>query len=354
MRPGRGRRKAREAEQAVSRNQPPRPGAPRQQSQGGARMPARTPEAARSGITSGRRAQKARAAARRPAYACPASGAAPEGAEGTAGREDHGLFGPGSVTWQIMGEPVMWVAGVRALYLQALHPRTMRAVWQNGVFTDPDQAWGRFLRTSRFVQTRHYGSLAEVEEAGRRVRKIHASLTGTDPDGTTFRLDEPDLLLWVHCGEIGSYVDVARRSGMGVSARELDMFVDEQRRSAAVVGLDPAGVPGSVAELDAYFTAIRPKLYACEEAKRALLMTYSPAALPADLLKLAVPPINVLGFAALPRWARRMYGLPGSPLTDMAATAALRAARRATTGVPGRLLYEPAARRVFGGAARAA
>ena len=27
---------------------------------------------------------------------------------------DHGLFGPGSVTWRILGEPVMWVAGLRA------------------------------------------------------------------------------------------------------------------------------------------------------------------------------------------------------------------------------------------------
>jgi hypothetical protein len=31
------------------------------------------------------------------------------------------------VTWRVMSEPVMWVAGVRALYLQALHSRVMRA-----------------------------------------------------------------------------------------------------------------------------------------------------------------------------------------------------------------------------------
>ena len=46
--------------------------------------------------------------------------------EGTeAAPADHGLFGPGSATWQLMGEPILWVAGIRALYLQALHPRTM-------------------------------------------------------------------------------------------------------------------------------------------------------------------------------------------------------------------------------------
>ena len=35
-----------------------------------------------------------------------------------------------------------------------------------------------------------------------------------DPDGTEYRLDEPELLLWVHCAEISSYTDIARRAGM--------------------------------------------------------------------------------------------------------------------------------------------
>ena len=35
--------------------------------------------------------------------------------EGTeAAPTDYGLFGPGSATWQLMGEPILWVAGSRA------------------------------------------------------------------------------------------------------------------------------------------------------------------------------------------------------------------------------------------------
>ena len=148
-----------------------------------------------------------------------------------------GLFGPDSVTRRVMAEPIMWVAGLRALYLQALHPRTMRATWQNTAFAKPGEAWGRFGRTVEFVRVRTYGSLAEAERAGRRVRRIHASLTGVDADGSVIRLDEPELLLWVHCAEVACYVDIACRSGMRISAAELDQFVDEQRRSAALVGL---------------------------------------------------------------------------------------------------------------------
>jgi uncharacterized protein (DUF2236 family) len=266
--------------------------------------------------------------------------------DASAGPVDHGLYGPGSLTWRIMGEPVMWVAGLRAFYLQALHPRVMRGTWQNTVFSNkPGETWGRFVRTTEFVAVRTYGTTAQVDRAGRRVRKIHATLTGTDPDGSTFRLDEPELLMWVHCGEIGSYVDIARRSGMALSARDLDAFVDEQRRSAAVVGLDPDTVPASVAELDAYYERARPGLCACAEAKQALRKSYNPE-LPAQLLplKLMLPPINTLAFATLPRWARRMYGTPGVPLTDLGATVALRMAHQSVTRIPRRLIYLPAAR----------
>jgi uncharacterized protein (DUF2236 family) len=256
---------------------------------------------------------------------------------------DQGLFGPESVTWRIMAEPVMWVAGLRALYLQALHPSTMRGTWQNTSFADRGQAWGRFTRTTQFVRVRTYGSTAEVERAGRRLRKIHSSLTGVDEHGREFRLDEPDLLLWVHCGEIASYAEIARRSGVHVSAAELDTFVDEQRRSAEVVGLDPAIVPASMAGLDDYYARIRPQLHATPEARRALRMSFTPQVPPELMaLRLVVPPLNTLAFASLPRWARRLYGTPGSPLTDAATTVALRAAYESTARIPRQVLFFPA------------
>ena len=252
-----------------------------------------------------------------------------------ADRHDSGLFGPESVTWRILSEPVMWIAGLRAMYMQALHPRVMKGTWQNTALAKPDEAWGRFTRTVEFVRVRTYGTTAEVERLGARLRKIHASLSGVDGNGQTFRLDEPELLLWVHCGEIGSYAEIARRSGVHVTAAELDAFIDEQRRSAAVVGLDPADVPASMAELDEYYWAMRPKLGACAEARHALRLSFTPK-LPAGLapLRLLVPPLSVLGYASLPRWARRMYGTPAIGLTDGAVTLALRAVFESSTRLP--------------------
>ena len=244
-------------------------------------------------------------------------------------REDEGLFGPGSVTWRIMSSRIMWVAVVRALYLQALHPRVIRGTLQNATgITEPADAWARLRRTRKFLETRTFGTVAEAERAGRRVRMIHEPLTGTDPDGTRYRVDDPELLLWVHCGEVASCADIARRSGLPFSAADLDAFVAEQRTSAELIGVDRSAAPASMAGLGAYYEQVRPGLYACEEAKQALRMTFHPPVPGGNrALKLGLPPVAALAFYTLPRWARRMYGRPNGPVSDVAATGGLRVAR---------------------------
>ncbi|WP_243719792.1 oxygenase MpaB family protein [Actinomadura sp. KC06] len=261
--------------------------------------------------------------------------------------EDHGLFGPGSVTWRVMGEPVLMVGGIRALLLQALHPRTMWGTAQNSELMNPSAAWARLGRTVEFVRVRTYGTEEEVERVGRRVRKLHSKLTGLDlSNGETFRVDDPENLLWVHLGEVDSYLDVARRAGVPLTGADADAFVDEQRRAAAVVGLDPADVPASVAEMKDYYADMRRRIWACKEARDGLRRMFSPA-VPRHLLplKLAAPGIGMLVVATLPRWARRMYGLPGLPTSDLAATLTLKGLYRTTRVVPERYRYTPDAQR---------
>ncbi|GAA1831389.1 oxygenase MpaB family protein [Actinomadura chokoriensis] len=260
---------------------------------------------------------------------------------------DRGLFGPGSVTWRVMGEPVLIVGGIRALLLQALHPRSMWGTAQNSELMDPSAAWARLTRTVEFVRVRTYGTEEEVERVGRRVRRLHAKLTGLDMrTGETFPIDDPENLLWVHMGEVDSYLDVARRAGVPLSGEDADTFVDEQRRAAEVVGLDPADVPATVAEMREYYEEMRRKIYACREAREGLRRMFSPS-VPRNLLplKLAAPAVGTLTVATLPRWARRMYGLPGLPTSDLAATLTLKGLYQTTRVVPERYRYSPDARR---------
>ncbi|MCW2897866.1 MAG: hypothetical protein JWO67_131 [Streptosporangiaceae bacterium] len=261
--------------------------------------------------------------------------------------EDYGLFGPGSVTWRVMGEPVLIVGGLRALLIQALHPQSMWGTAQNSQLMNSGAAWARMGRTVNFVRVRTYGTTAEVERAGRRVRNLHSKLTGLDlRTGEIFPVDAPENLLWVHMGEVDSYLDVARRSGVRLSPAEADRFVDEQRRSAAVVGLDPETVPASVAEMKAYYDEMRTRIWACRDAREGLRRLFNPD-IPRSLLplKLAAPGIAALSVATLPRWARRMYGLPGLPTSDLGATMALKGLYRGSHLIPASLRYSPDANR---------
>jgi hypothetical protein len=83
-----------------------------------------------------------------------------------------------------------------------------------------------------------------------------------------------------------------------------------------------------MAELDAYHEQIGPTLHAGEEAHQALRVICRPPVSDGNrMLKLGMRPASALAFATLPRWARQMYGKPGGPLSEAAATAGPRAAR---------------------------
>jgi uncharacterized protein (DUF2236 family) len=246
-----------------------------------------------------------------------------------------------------MGEPVLIVGGLRALLLQALHPKTMWGTAQNSELMVPSAAWGRMGRTVEFVRVRTWGTSEEAERVGRRVRRLHSKLTGLDlRTGDIFPIDEPENLLWVHMGEVDSYLDVARRAGVPLSDADADRFVDEQRRAAALVGLDPAAVPSTVAEMRDYYEEMRPKVWACKEARDGLRRLFNPN-VPRHLLplKLAAPAIASLTVSTLPRWARRMYGLPGLPTADLAATVTLKGLYRTTRLIPAQYRYSADAQR---------
>ncbi|MGX1544719.1 oxygenase MpaB family protein [Streptomyces adustus] len=262
------------------------------------------------------------------------------------GTPDPGLFGPASVTWQMHGDPMMWVAGVRALYLQALHPRAVRGVMQNSTVFDREKsgrqdAWGRLLRTADFVGTTTYGTTEAAEKAGARVRKIHARLTATDPEtGERYGVDEPALLLWVHCAEIDSYLHVLRRSGFPLTDAQADRYIGEHRVGARLVGLDPDAVPADRAELAAYFARVRPELAAGPEAHTVDDFLLRPPTHP-----LLVPAREVLwrrvadlAYASLPPYAHALYGRPAPrPAT---VTRRLRATGALLRCVPARLRWQ--------------
>ena len=262
----------------------------------------------------------------------------------SSGLSDAGLFGPDSVTWRVHADPVLWVAGIRALLLQAVHPAAMAGVLQHSDFrADP---WGRLRRTADYVGVVTFGSTAEVETIGRRVRALHATVRGhDDATGVSYRASDPALLCWVHCCEVESFLTTYQRAGGGLSPADVDRYYAEQTRAAAVVGLDPARVPASAADIAGYFDRMRPDLAVDDRARRVAGYVFRPPMPRWVAIGTPARPAwaGVAGLAAalLPRWARRLYRLPGLPTTDVSATAAVRALRLAGRHAPDRFQEGP-------------
>ncbi|MER5436253.1 oxygenase MpaB family protein [Streptomyces sp. NPDC002588] len=267
------------------------------------------------------------------------------------GTGDPGLFTPASVTWQMHGDPMMWVAGIRALYLQALHPRAVRGVMENSDFRR--DAWGRLMSIANFVGTTTYGTSEAAEKAGARVRKIHRMLSATDPEtGERYPVDEPGLLLWVHCAEIDSYLHVLRRSGYPLTDAAADRYLAEHRVSARLVGLDPDAVPACRAEMDAYFERTRSELVAGDDARAVddflLRPPTHPLLVPARALLWRR--VAHLAYASLPPYAHELYGRPApAPAT---VTRELRATGTLLRRVPARLRWQLPPRHILRAMAR--
>jgi uncharacterized protein (DUF2236 family) len=251
---------------------------------------------------------------------------------------DLGLFGPDSVTWKLHREPILLLGGLRSLYLQALHPRAVAAVAQNSSYrADP---WGRLTRTSAYVGTVVWGTTDEVHKIAARVRRLHSRMTAVDPrTGERFPLDEPELLRWVHVAEVESFLTTATRAGVRLTPAEIDGYYTEQLLAAELMGLDPATVPATADQVDAYYAEMQPHLSLTRDSvETAMFLTLPPVprnwGSRAVRLGLSLGPtrwayfgIAATAIAMLPPWARRMYGGLGWPTTDRTADLSARGLR---------------------------
>jgi uncharacterized protein (DUF2236 family) len=224
---------------------------------------------------------------------------------------EPGWFGPDSMTWRIHADRSMLIGGLRALYLQVLHPLAMAGVAEHSSYRE--DPLGRLARTGRFVAATTYGTGAEAERAVASVRSIHNRVRGTASDGRPYDANDPALLAWVHNVEVDSFLVAYRRYGSGpLSTEAADRYVAEM----ATVGrrLGAVDVPETATELAAWIDAV-PDLAMTPEARTAIRFLVLPN-LPLPML----PTYAVIAAAAadlLSFRRRRALGLWPVPLADL-------------------------------------
>jgi uncharacterized protein (DUF2236 family) len=229
---------------------------------------------------------------------------------------EAGLFGPRSVSWQVLREASVMVGGVRALLMHSAHPLVVAGARQTGMYTrDP---WRRLERTLRQTFTVVFGTQAEALAASKRIDDVHGAIKGTDPvTGLAYDARDPELLLWVHACLVQSFLLFERLTVGRLDDAGRQAFHQEQMVSAELLRLPPERIPATVAGLDGYVQ---------EVVAGGVLRLTDGARTVAELIR--DPPdqvprrwlwrvVSFLAFGTLPPALRELYGVDHGTLDEL-------------------------------------
>lgn len=169
-----------------------------------------------------------------------------------------GLYGPGSASWEIGKESILFLGGGKAALLQLAHPYVAHAIDQHSeTRADP---LGRFQRTFASVFRMVFGDLAQAERAARRVHAIHSRVTGRIDEhvgafsaGDRYAANHEPALLWVHATLIESAIQVYDLIVRPLSYEERNRYYQESKRFARLFGISERVLPGDWASFNAYY-----------------------------------------------------------------------------------------------------
>jgi uncharacterized protein (DUF2236 family) len=220
---------------------------------------------------------------------------------------DPGLFGPDSVSWEVMGDVSGFIGGIRALLVQAAYPEVVAGVADHSRYRD--DPLGRLSRTSAYVTATSYGAMPEVQTAVLNVRRAHRGIAGTSHRGLPYRASDAELSAWVHNSLTDSFLVCAQVFGpRPLSTAEADRFVAEQAQIGRLLDADP--LPLTAAEL-ADWIATHPGVGPSPGMRDAVEFLRDPPLDPA--VKLAYQILASAAIATIPRRIRGTLGLRPRP-----------------------------------------
>lgn len=259
-----------------------------------------------------------------------------------------------SMLRRVHRERALALAGPRALLMQAAHPLAVAGLLAHS--TALDDPYGRLARTAQAMGAIGFGSKADADRVGARVRALHRRVSGKlrepvgpYPAGTPYRADDPELLLWVLFTLVDSASVVYRKYVGPLDRDEQSRLWDDYRVIGKLFGLRKSDMPADLDAVDAYREdmlageRLHVSDWARERAREIVLSPPVPLAA-RPLLELA----NFITIGLLPDRIRREYGfapLPPAFVRKALVAGGAQYVRRALLPVlPDRLRWVPAAR----------
>ncbi len=242
--------------------------------------------------------------------------------------EDHGFFGPDSVTWRVWTYPTSLTVGFqRAVVVEELDPALIAAVDATEAVRYRPRT--RYDRTLRYFALVSLGDTRSAMTASNVLVKVHAKAVGTEPlSGNPYDANDGHSQLWIHLTAWHSILYAYERYGPGrLSEEDENRYWEECAVAAELQTCDSADVPRTREGIRRYFAEMRPKLAGSEAAQS--MMEHL---LNADVMLPPVPRIlkpatwvisrvlRAATIATMPRWMRKMGGLRQSRIIDVAVT----------------------------------
>jgi uncharacterized protein (DUF2236 family) len=263
---------------------------------------------------------------------------------------EAGLFGPGSVTWRVIREPILVVGGARALLLQTAHPLVAEGAIDHSTYrSDP---YGRLLRTLEWVAICSFGTTAEARAACRQVNRRHARVKGwlarghataEHHPGREYTARNPELLRWVHACFVDTILVAHDALVGGLDEEERDRLVREWNGVAALMGVPAPDRFHSRAELAEYVAAeIASGRVTPGAGSREVATTVLAPPLPGLVALPATRLFSLLTIGLLPAETRSAYGFGWSPRRDAAHRGLCAVLRTVHPGLPRELRISPA------------
>ncbi|WP_236241290.1 oxygenase MpaB family protein [Streptomyces sp. CC228A] len=263
---------------------------------------------------------------------------------------------PGGVLWTLSGDLRTLLMLPAALALQVAHPAVGAGVDEHSVFrTDP---WGRAERSLSSLQLWVYGGERAAEE-GRRLRRLHRTIRGTDTRGRAYHALTPAHYAWVHATGFPVQRHAARYLMRPMTEAQERQLYAEWLQVGRILGIRDRDMPRTIEDFWPYYRTVLAEEIELTPVVRELVATDIPLPppdrgplLPRLALRACWPLLwprvarlrSFLTVGFLPPEARDAIGLEWTDAQERKLRRFARVVRLVVPALPERLRYLPYAR----------
>ncbi len=244
--------------------------------------------------------------------------------------DDGGYFAEDGAAWTVHAGTATFVAGIRALLIQALHPGAVAGVHDFSRYRE--DPIGRLTGTVRWIICVTYGSTAQAHAETARVGRLHQRVAGTYPTETgprSYSASDAALLEWVHVAFTEAFLGAHQLWG-GPIPGGADAYVREWAQAGRLMHVsDP---PETEADLRARMDAYLERGDLRHDERVAEVVRFLRDVPFTGSMRLAYRVLFAAAVASLPRGYRKLLGLRRTPLPVITATRIVLAASSRALG----------------------